>query len=139
MNLELERKPEFSFQDRCIGGLYIEGVWFCYTLEDTDRKLEEGGVKIPGQTAIPRGRYKVIINYSNRFKRDMPLILDVPQFEGVRIHAGNTPESTEGCPLLGMEYDAPTHNILKSKIAFDEFFEILEKSLDEEDCYLEVK
>ena len=137
MNLELERK-EF-YPDRCIGGLYIDGTYFCYTLEDTDRKLEEDGIKIPKQTAIPRGKYKVIINHSNRFKRDMPLLLDVPQFEGIRIHAGNTPENTEGCILLGMEYDAPTHEIRKSRIAFDEVFIMLEESLDEEDCWIEVR
>jgi len=136
MQLELERK-EF-FNDRTIGGFYINGVWYCYSLEDADRNLESGGVKIPKQTAIPRGNYKVIRDYSNRFQREMPHILNVPQFEGIRIHAGNTPVDTEGCILLGMEYDAKNHNILKSKIAFDNFDFTLWEVLDREEVKLEV-
>lgn len=72
-----------------------------YTCEDTDRKLESGGVKIKGKTAIPRGCYRLTVTMSNRFKRRMPLIQDVPGFEGIRIHGGNTHVDTEGCPLLG--------------------------------------
>lgn len=137
MNLEINRK-EF-FDDRCIGGFYINGKFAYYTLEDTDRKLEEGGIKIPKQTAIPRRKYKVTISFSNRFQRLMPHILDVPQFAGIRIHAGNTPENTEGCPLIGMEYDAPSHEIRKSKLAFDDFFPRLEAGLKEGEVWIEIK
>jgi hypothetical protein len=136
MELEINRK-EF-YPDRCIGGFYIDGSWCYYTLEDTDRKLEEGGVKIPGKTAIPRGRFKVTISWSNRFRRLMPHILDVPQFVGVRIHAGNVPENTEGCPLIGLQYEVGSHNILKSKLAFDDFFPKLELGLLDGDVWLEV-
>lgn len=72
-----------------------------YICEDTDRKLEDGGVKIKGKTAIPRGRYLLTASMSNRFKKITPEIKEVPQFSGVRIHGGNTAEDTEGCPLLG--------------------------------------
>jgi hypothetical protein len=136
MKLEINRK-EF-YPDRCIGGFYIDDRWCYYTLEDTDRKLEEGGVKIAGKTAIPRGRYKVTISWSNRFKRLMPHILDVPQFVGIRIHAGNTPENTEGCPLIGLQYEVGSHNILKSKLAFDDFFPKLESGLLDGDVWIEV-
>jgi len=79
-----------------IGELLIDGVFECYTLEDVERP-----VKIKNETAIPKGTYKVIINKSNRFKRLLPLLLNVPNFEGIRIHSGNTNHDTEGCILVG--------------------------------------
>jgi hypothetical protein len=85
-----------------LGKLYIDGVFECHTLEDCDRKLEGSGVKIPKETAIPRGLYPVIIDYSVRFQKQMMHVLNVPQFEGVRIHAGNSEKDTEGCILLGI-------------------------------------
>ena len=136
MKLTLHRN-EF-FEDRTIGGFYIDDTWAYFCLEDTDRKLEDGGIKIPKQTAIPRGRHKVTISWSNRFKRDMPLLLDVIGFDGVRIHAGNVPTDTEGCLLIGMGYDILTHNILKSKIAFDDFFTKLTEALETGEVWIKV-
>lgn len=86
---------------RTMGRMFIEGEFYGYTLEDTDRQLESGGEKIKGKTAIPRGEYKVTNSMSNRFKRIMPEVHNVPGFSGVRIHGGNTEADTEGCPLLG--------------------------------------
>lgn len=83
-------------ENSTIGKMLIDGAFFCYTLEDTIRDT-----KIAGETAIPYGTYKVIVNMSNRFKRLMPLLLDVKGFEGVRIHNGNTKEHTHGCILVG--------------------------------------
>ena len=81
MKLSLIRKV---FTDKStIGTLQIDGGVSMFTLEDVDRKLEAGGVKIPGQTAIPRGTYTVIIDFSNRFQRMMLHVLDVPQFDGI--------------------------------------------------------
>ena len=95
MLIEVKR---FEFKDtHTIGKLYIDGVYECYTLEDVVRN----GSKVIGKTAIPTGEYKVIIDASVRFKQDMPHILDVPNFTGVRIHSGNTSAHTEGCILLG--------------------------------------
>lgn len=94
----------FDFQaTRTRGELIANGLHFAYVCEDTDRRLESGGIKVPKQTAIPRGRYKVILSYSNRFGRIMPEILNVPQFAGIRFHGGNDEHDTEGCPLLGEE------------------------------------
>ena len=90
------------FPTYTLGRLFVDGSLYGYTCEDADRKLEAGGQKIKGQTAIPRGLYRLTATLSNRFKRLMPLIQGVPGFEGIRIHGGNTAEDTEGCPLLGM-------------------------------------
>ena len=74
-----------------------EREFICYTLEDVERD-----VKIKGQTAIPTGKYTVIVTMSPRFKKDLPLILNVPNFSGVRFHGGNNENDSKGCPLLGM-------------------------------------
>lgn len=87
-----------------ISKLCVNGAFECYVLEDVIREIKGRPVaewKIPGKTAIPSGRYKVIITMSNRFKKRLPLLLNVAGFEGVRIHAGNTAENTEGCLLTG--------------------------------------
>ena len=81
-----------------IGDLLIDGQWECHTLEDAVRGP---GIKIPGQTAISQGRYEIIIDRSMRFKRMMPHILNVPLFEGIRIHSGNSAADTAGCILVG--------------------------------------
>lgn len=83
-----------------IGELTIPGHDFkCHTLEDVVRP---DGVKVPHETAIPAGRYQVTVDYSNRFKRYMFHVLDVPMFEGIRIHCGNTDADTDGCILVGV-------------------------------------
>jgi len=98
-----------------IGELSIDGVFECFTLEDVERKE-----KIKSETAIPKGTYKVIINQSNRFKRLLPLLLNVPNFEGVRIHSGNSNHDTEGCILVGQTRGKDY--IGQSRKAFDKLF-----------------
>lgn len=90
-----------------IGKMYIDEQYFCDTLEDFNRDINHNGIfdnnekKIYGETAIPFGTYEVIVNYSNKFKRELPLLLNVPYFEGIRIHRGNTSKDTLGCILVG--------------------------------------
>jgi hypothetical protein len=100
-----------------IGKLYIDDIYQCYTLEDVVRK----GPKVDGKTAIPAGTYSVIVDHSNRFNRDLPHILDVPGFTGVRIHSGNTSADTEGCILVGTTWTGGDF-ISNSKLAFDALF-----------------
>ena len=82
------------------GGL--EGAsYFCDTLEPTWRDYAHGGRKLKGRSAIPEGRYPVVITWSPRLKEWLPLLVNVPMFEGIRIHAGNTAADTKGCILVG--------------------------------------
>lgn len=87
------------------GKLYADGVYLCFTLEDEIREVTGQSVaswKIKGATAIPSGQYRVTLEDSMRFGPGTLTINDVPGFSGIRMHAGNTPADTEGCPLLGM-------------------------------------
>lgn len=127
MNLALKR---MWFTSKSTGGiLEIDGEFECFTLEDKDRELEKGGEKIPGQTAIPRGKYRVIVNFSRRFGRALPLLLNVPQFEGIRIHAGNTDRDTEGCILVGKS--AMADYLGQSKLALEALLLKIFTALDE--------
>jgi hypothetical protein len=99
MELRLSRD---KLTDRATLGALFAAVgdgeqFLCYTLEDVVR----AGPKVPGETAIPAGRYRVRLTWSDRFKRVLPLVCDVPGFTGIRIHAGNTAADTAGCPLVG--------------------------------------
>lgn len=86
------------YEDRTIGHFFFAGEKFCFTLEPRVRGLMEP--KVPGLTAIPAGEYEVKLTYSPAFKRVTPEIMNVPGFTGVRLHGGNRPEDTEGCPLV---------------------------------------
>lgn len=90
--------------DSTIGDLYIDSIFECYTLEDLVR--EEAGRpvhewKIPGKTAIPSGRYQIVIDFSPKFQKPLMHLLNVEGFSGVRVHAGNTEKDTDGCILVG--------------------------------------
>lgn len=128
MNITVKR---FEFGSTyTIGKMYIDGEYFCFTLEDKARQVDGQEVskwKIPGQTAIPTGTYSVTVDMSNRFKRLMPHIMNVPGFDGIRIHSGNTDADTEGCILLGQHWNG-AGMILNSRIAFDLFFDKLQKA-----------
>ena len=90
-------------ENNTIGDLFINGKWFCYTLED---KVRPEGVKIYGDTAIPEGTYKMVLNHSNRFNKILPLLIGVPGFSGIRAHGGNNESDTSGCILVAKNRDA---------------------------------
>lgn len=88
--------------DASLGKMLVNGSFFGYTCEDKDRELETyPDRKVMHETAIPRGTYKVVVSFSHHFDRELPELLDVPGFTGVRIHGGNGPADTDGCVLLG--------------------------------------
>lgn len=131
MQLKLNRKELTS--KSTIGELLINDEFFCYVLEDVVRAP---GVKVKGQTAIPVGTYEVVIDMSARFKKLMPHILDVPMFEGIRIHSGNKAEDTEGCLLLGISKSVDF--VGRSKEAFDLFFHKLVEGLKEGKVFITI-
>ena len=114
MKLDLQRvvlTPECT-----VGVLRIDGRHECFTMEDVVREVEgQPFVKVPGKTAIPRGIYRVEITHSPRFGVDMPLVLDVPHFKGIRMHPGNDADDTEGCLLPGA-------NVLRDPAQLSRFY-----------------
>ena len=110
-------------EEYTIGKLYIDGEYFCDVLEPPTRDLNKNGIfdngetKVKNNTAIPFGTYNVIINRSPRFKRDLPRLLNVPNFDGVLIHRGNTKNDTSGCILVG-------ENKVKGKVVNSTPYEI---------------
>lgn len=116
-----------------------------YSLEDTVREVHGAAVdlwKVPGKTAIPSGIYRLRWTMSNRFKREMLLLENVPGFAGIRIHAGNTDADTEGCILLGMgrEFDGPSCRLTDSRAAVREFEAVVVPQIKEgKEVFLEVE
>lgn len=139
MNLHLKRKP--SFQKATLGELYIDDIFECHTCEDIVRE----GPKVYGETAIPAGTYRITIDRSPRFSKKagrdvfLPLINDVPGFEGVRIHPGNKPEDTEGCVLVGQAVGIDNASVLYSKLAMDKLQPKIQDAINRgEDVWLTI-
>jgi len=116
------------------GRLLVDGNDECYTLEDVDRGLKQNMSlaeinkrKLYGDTCIPEGRYEVIITYSPMFKKAMPLLLNVPGYDAIRIHPGNSDKDTLGCVLLGTTRSKDW--VGNSRVAFDKFFKKMESSI----------
>ena len=115
-----------------IGELTIDGVHQCFTLEDKVR-----AEKVFGETAIPAGRYEVVVNFSNHFQKMLPELVSVPNFEGVRIHSGNTAKDTEGCILVGTTKG--TNVVNGSRDAFNALFAKIQAATANEKVFIEIK
>lgn len=122
--MELKLVRDVRGTDCTLGKLFVDGAFDCYTVEDVVRP---DGEKIHGKTAIPEGRYRVSVSRSPRFGRDLPLLENVPNFEGVRIHPGNTAADTEGCIIPG-RIRRPD-GVGESRLAFDKLFAALKDEL----------
>jgi len=116
--MELALIRRWLTESSTIGELYVDGVRECFVLEDRYRPAPEP--KVYGATAIPCGRYEVRISHSPRFNRDLPLLVGIPGFMGVRIHPGNTVADTEGCLLPGRVRHG--ESVQESRRAFVELF-----------------
>lgn len=126
MKLDLVR--DIFTEDFTLGRLYENDTFLFYTVEDKVRKSDEP--KVFGKTAIPYGTYKIAMTMSNRFKVLMPLLLNVENFDGVRMHSGNTSADTEGCIIIG---NIRTDNgVADSRIACAKLYDLLEKDADNE-------
>ncbi len=113
-----------------IGRMSLNEEYFCDTLEDTDRGLKSTmseeeilSKKRKGITAIPTGKYDVILTFSPRFKRVLPLLLNVPGYQYIRVHNGNRPDSTEGCLLVGE--NKVKGQVLNSRATLEKLMSIL--------------
>jgi len=124
LGLELDLRRIWLTDASTVGELYVNGEFESYVLEDRYRPPPEA--KVYGATCIPTGRYEIVITESPRFKRPLPLLLNVPGFSGVRIHPGNTAADTEGCLLPGRVRHG--ESVLESRKAFDALFEKLRAS-----------
>ncbi len=139
MKLLLKRK--FKGAEYTIGDLFIDGEFFCNTIEDTVRDLPavcpntpkwkncECKEKVYAETAIPAGTYKVTMEYSPRFKRKLPLLHNVQHFLGILIHSGNTEEHSAGCVIVG--FNKVKGQVLDSLVTSNKLNEILSKATTE--------
>lgn len=140
MLIQIKRGP--TANDATPGEMSIDGVFECYTLEDVVREVADTPVadwKIVGQTAIPRGKYKVSLSMSGHFDRILPLIENVPGFSGVRIHSGNKAADTEGCILVGAARTHDLFQILDSRKAAAALQAKIQNAIDQRiSVYLEI-
>lgn len=113
--MELTLRPRTLSATSLISELYCDGTFECFILEDIPRPFKEHG-----KTCIPAGVYDIKVTWSNRFKKQLPQLIDVPDFQGIRIHPGNTSEDTEGCLLPGST--TCTNMVGNSRIAFAKLF-----------------
>ncbi len=142
--MELDLIRNIKTPNSTIGDLSINGKWECYILEDTDRGLQQEmtldeivSKKIKGQTAIPTGRYEIVISYSNKFQKKLPLLMNVPGFEGIRIHSGNTNADTIGCLMPGNNKE--TDKVTESRDAFALFFKKIEAAMKNEKIFITIR
>lgn len=152
------RNKRFKTPDYCIGKLYINEEYFCDTLEDTDRGLTQDmsleeikKIKKAGVTAIPTGRYEIVMNvvspkYSaDKYKKQysfcnakLPRLLNVPGFEGILIHIGNYPKDTDGCLLVGK--NTVKGAVMESTNYFNKLYPILKAASDKgEKIYITIE
>ena len=132
--IKLKLKRIYKGSKYTIGKLFINDEYFCDTIEDIDRGLKSSmsveyikKKKVYAETAIPTGTYKIEMTYSSKFKRILPLLVDVKGFSGIRIHRGNTEKDSSGCIVIG-------ENKVKGRVINSTPYEVvLVKRLLEED------
>jgi hypothetical protein len=130
MKLRLERL--WPKKDYTVGRLYVDDRLFCNTLEDRIVDKNKNGVfdgdekKVYGESAIPYGTYKIIYNWSPKFGRNLPRLLNVPHFEGILIHPGNTDADSAGCILVGKNTEVG--RLTNSRYISDELNKLIDEA-----------
>lgn len=139
MEIVLERK--FKREKVTEGNLYVNGKWFCHTIEDVVRaKAGEWSkkLKVYAQTAIPYGRYPVLVTWSNRFQRQLTGVFNVPDFEGIRIHNGTSETSSAGCIIVSYKADDKNHRLINDKAAMNDLCNLVQKTQLKEKVWLTI-
>lgn len=137
--MEIVVTRRWQGKNSTLSTLTVDGKSHHFCLEDTDRGLRQdqpdsiAKEKIHGRSAIPTGRYQVKITYSNRFRKQLPILMDVSGFAGIRIHSGNRHVDTEGCLLPGMTYwkDGLDYVVGTSRTACERLQSAIAKALGE--------
>jgi hypothetical protein len=125
----------------CEGNLYVNGKWFCHTIEDAVRAKPgkwTSKLKIYGKTAIPYGRYQVLVTWSGRFKRMLTGVFGVPDFEGIRIHNGTSELSSAGCVIVSYQADAAGRKLFNNVAAMNDLCKLVEKAQKVGKVYLTI-
>lgn len=128
MELILERK--IKNENSCEGNLYVNGKWFCHTIEDKVRAAPgewKASLKVYAKTAIPYGTYPVLVTWSNRFKRQLTGVFNVPDFEGIRIHNGSSENSSAGCIIVSYTANNESDTLVNDKKAMNDLCKLIEK------------
>ncbi len=139
--MKLLLKRIFTNNQYTISHIYVDGIYLCDAIEDTDRGLDDSmteeeirAKKVYCETAIPTGEYRVILTWSMKFKRLMPRLLNVKGFDGILIHSGNTEKSSCGCLIVG--YNKIKGKVINSREAFNKLFSLLKET--EEDISIKI-
>lgn len=142
--MELQLTRTIKTNRSTIGELNIDGAFECFIIEDKDRGLQQGmtiseltALKVKTQTAIPSGHYEIVVSFSDRFRKMLPLLLNVPAYEGVRIHPGNTDADTEGCLLPGKTKSQDA--VGSSRAAFATLFDKIKAGMQREKVFITIK
>jgi hypothetical protein len=137
VKLKLERK--FLNENSTEGNLYVDGKWFCHVIEDKVRAKPgewDNSHKVYAKTAIPYGNYQVLVTWSNRFKRMLPLLINVPDFQGIRIHNGRTETSSAGCLIVS--YKAGKGYVINDKKAMNDLTDMISEAQKKSKVFIEI-
>lgn len=131
------------YENSTIGRLYAEEHFICWTIEDKDRGLhhdmplaEIEAIKVKHKTAIPYGTYEIKMTMSERFKKIMPILVDVPGFTGIRIHSANRASELSGCIAPGLVNSGEA--VLNSRLATLNVYKVINYALTKGKVYIEI-
>jgi hypothetical protein len=134
-------RPPIKNQPFTISEMFVNDEFFSHVMEDRDRDIYQDkpllvkARKIKHETAIPYGRYEVVMSYSEKFKAFLPLLTNVPYFDGIRIHAGNTQNDSSGCLLPG---NKDGDKVVSSKLYTGKLIKLIQDALKKEKVFVTI-